>query len=121
MTTQSNARFWTWWNGGWVKLTLRPRQTITLHRGWKHEEGWSEEIDVFIHEGGAVRNEHTESGRDCDGRLDRYSDFVARLDQLQNDSAYERWSCPENEGIYTPNWHKLTSSQRDEYAELAGY
>ena len=24
----SNARFWTWWNGRWVKLTLRPGQRM---------------------------------------------------------------------------------------------
>jgi hypothetical protein len=121
MKPHSNARFWTWWNGGWVKLTLRPGQRLVLHAFRRTDEGYSEQHEEYKHEGSAVRCEQYDSGRDCDGYTEHYSEHHCRLDQLQDDSAFERWSVPENEGIYTPAWQKLSAGQRDEYAELAGY
>jgi hypothetical protein len=51
---EANARFWTWWNGGWVKLTLRPGQRLVLHAFRRTDEGYSEQHEEYKHEGSAV-------------------------------------------------------------------
>ena len=35
----ANARFWTWFIGGWVKVTLAPGQCLGWYRYARHEEG----------------------------------------------------------------------------------
>jgi hypothetical protein len=116
-----NARFWVWWNGGWVKLALEPGQQLTVHYGGRTEEGWSYTTETWTHDGEAVVVEADSEACDCDGRLDRSSIFMCPLDKLQAVSAYEDYKVPENVGIYKPQWERLSASQRDHEAEKAGY
>ena len=86
-----------------------------MHEWHPTEEGWSSQSEQYTHEGDRVVNEMCSSGRDCDGRLDQYSKWECKLDELQNDPP--RPSKP----LSTPDWTKVSASQRDQYAEAAGY
>jgi hypothetical protein len=54
-----------------------------------------------------------DGGCDCDGRLDRYSEYECHVREL--DARHL-----ENE-LYLPNWKLLEASQRDYTAEAMGY
>lgn len=66
-------------------------------------------------EDGALFYEMYSSSRDCDGPLDRHYIGFCRLWDLQ--AGYQ----DQEMGITFPEWHKVSNSQRDHYAELAGY
>ena len=127
-----NARFWTWLNDGWVKITLLPEQTLTHHTGGPTDEGYSYTTLTYEHEGDAVRCEESTAACDCDGRLDRGCESYCRLDDLrQRDMGSvdecgqwrgdEYVACPENAGIFAPSWIRADRWQRDYAAEAAGY
>jgi hypothetical protein len=110
-----NARFWVWWNDGWVKLTLMPGQTLAVGYGGPCEEGWSRYSEQWSHVGDRVEREWVSEGRDCDGRLSQYGEDFAWLSELASVGRGEF------EEMLAPRWHDSQSSQRDEFAELAGY
>lgn len=109
-----NARFWVCWRDGWVKLTLRPNQTLELHSGGPTDEGYSCTSEVYTHEGDCVRVEYSTWGRDCDGRHEWNCECVCPLDSLQADVV-------EGSAIRLPVWERERSGQRDYTAEAAGY
>lgn len=113
-----NARFWVWECGGWVKLTLRPGQSLSYAWFRTADEGWDSERVTWSHTGNAVECESDSSGADCDGRLDRSSLVSCPLAELQSDPVEA-----DNSGrsIFRPNWERVSASQRDHFAEAAGY
>lgn len=112
-----NARFWTYINGGPVKLTLEPGQAAYHHHGERTDEGWASESTQWTHEDGGVRREWTTDGRDCDGRLTRHGADFCPLDQLHDLIN----TTGEDSTIHWPDWQRESAGQRDEYAEAAGY
>ena len=126
-----NARFWNYWNGTFVKLTVRPGVPLTLHRHSQDEEGWSSEAETFRHEGDRVLCLWGTDGRDCDGRLQRSGSSACSLDQLRSHPITESWHLDElrpwhtderGRWILRPLWCPNSSPcQRDQYAEAAGY
>ena len=111
-----NARFWIVCHGSPVKLTFRPGQSLDWYHGAPHEEGWSSESHIWRFDGEYVTVYSCTDGRDCDGRLTHYNTSQCRLDAL--DARSWEWL-----GVIqgTPDWEPLDSSQRDEFAEAAGY
>lgn len=109
-----NARFWTWINGDWVKLTLMPDSSLTHYVGHRTDEGYHSETVTWEHDGDGVVMSCSTDGCDCDGRLSSESEFFCPLDRLQTEDR-------EEEGILAPEWHKKTVWQRDYEAEKAGY
>ena len=116
-----NARFWQWTRNGWVKLTLRPGETIVLLDGGPTEEGWFREAIFFEHTGDGVTREAGFEALDCDGRLDRFDDSYCPLDALSARDTFANYACAENDGIFAPAWERQAASQRDYAAEAAGY
>ena len=110
-----NARFWAWWNDGWVKITLKPGQQLSACGGGRSEEGWSQYGESWLHAGDRVERSWFTDGRDCDGRLQHYGDDYALLEDLAPANAGEF------EEMLAPRWQDSHTSQRDEFAELAGY
>jgi hypothetical protein len=109
-----NARFWVYANDSLVKLTLKPGQVLRHVEGGYTDEGysWTEtrwEYDDFDCK--LLRSKTTES-RDCDGRMDYFSEYECGLIELN----YSR----DGEEDY-PDWKVLHRSQRDYSAEAAGY
>ncbi|MDE2103991.1 MAG: hypothetical protein KGL39_42535 [Patescibacteria group bacterium] len=117
-----NARFWYWHSAGdgWVKLTLRPGQILTIRSGGPTDEGYSFSADTFEHCGDRVTVEYFTEGRDCDGRSSWHCECECPLDQLAaEDKTCE--SMPESKGIMAPAWQRVRAGQRDYAAEAMGY
>lgn len=67
-----NARFWDWVNNGWVKITLKPGQSLSHHRHSKDEEGYSyehTEWNYFVDGEDEITRNWISGGRDCDGEI----------------------------------------------------
>jgi len=117
-----NMRFWVWWNHGWVKLTLtRKRPVIKLSRGDWTEEGWSAEHEVFklAPEGKGVDCEKHTYAKDCDGPHEWHWEGFCHYTELREpieDEIFDGDSPGER-----PKWQEKSCSQRDMYAEVAGY
>lgn len=112
-----NVRFWFWWNDSAVKLTLRPGQTINFGTGGPDEEGWHYDAETIDYHGDFLTRKTYSGGTDCDGRLERESRLRCHVLGLRfypygNDNAQK---------IAFPKWEMLFASQRDQFAEAAGY
>jgi hypothetical protein len=120
MTSVPNARFWVW-HKGWVKLTLRPGQSISTYYSSRTDEGWASEEDEWEHDGEAVVRHWSEDGVDCDGRLSRSGVAFCTLANLRAVDQFGLFPEPDNWGIFRPEWEHRSSRQRDYAAEVAGY
>jgi hypothetical protein len=111
-----NARFWTWMNGGWVKITLKPEQELTHFWHGRTDEGYAEQGVTWYHDGdeGIVEQEEWSRGRDCDGRYAHETVSFAGLSQLQ--ARRSAW-----DGTLFPDWSQQREAHRDYTAEAAGY
>lgn len=111
-----NARFWIYWNGTWVKITLRPGERTTVWRGGQTEEGYEQESETyyFTEDGEQVIQELNSWGRDCDGRYERGGTVTCDVYRLRT---VTRKGCP----YPLPDWQYVDSHQRDHSAEAAGY
>ena len=123
MIETPNARFWTFQNDSYVKLTLAPGETLNWYAWARHEEGWASEAESWHHTGDGIEREITTDGRDCDGRLQGLADMFAPLNALRARSS-DIGSGPaihDGRPVRLPEWGEVRSSHIDEYAELAGY
>lgn len=118
-----NARFWTWINGGWVKLTLKPGERNRWWFGQTDSEGWFREHYSWEYKPHALADVRvvctidTES-LDCDGRYDHHTEMECNIERIRG----RKVECAESgETYYCPDWIKVGSSQRDYAAEKAGY
>lgn len=109
-----NARFWTDYKGSPVHITLRPGGSIELFEGGPSEEGYCYMRSLFTFDGTQVISEWEENSRDCDGRLERYTESRCHVARL-----HEGWIDPD--GLAFPAWERVDASQRDHSAEAAGY
>jgi hypothetical protein len=108
-----NARFWTFINGADVKLTLRKGDSLMHSVGYATDEGWKRETRIWEFNGYVVVESIDTLEKDCDGRMDHYSEYESTLEDLQ--------AGPEIDGTKFPNWEEVRSRQRDHSAEAAGY
>lgn len=115
---KKNARFWIYRNEGWVKICLVPEQSIEVRSGGPCDEGFCYRADVYRltedEYGQIVESEHHEYSRDCDGPSEYHWEGFARLDDLHIQEV-------DGETFLRPSWRKVNASQRDIYAEMAGY
>lgn len=117
----ANARFWTWHNNGWCKLTLRPLQSLTTNEGGPTDEGYSYTSTTWTHAGPFVLCEWSDQCRDCDGSFDTSGSAQCPLDALKATEC-PRDDCTEKGvPILCPDWQKISSSQFDYAAAAAGY
>lgn len=121
-TAPYHARFWEFVNDGFVKLTLKPGQTLRHSQGGRHEEGWWSRSNTWTFDGAEVVNDMLDDGTDCDGRLSHRYTGACPVEKL-----YARIQtlpyAPDmgNGAIGLPDWQKVRSGQRDYMAEAAGY
>ncbi len=125
-------RFWEYFNGGYVKITLKHGQTLSHYRGGLDDEGWSAEHCkwAFDTDGNepVLTHQWMNEGRDCDGYLKRSGISIARADRVTFVAAKD-YSKPRPEPlllwdgkpVMVPDWKKVSLGQRDEYAERMGY
>lgn len=122
------ARFWTYVNGGWVKLSLRDDQELHWDRYERADEGWGGEERTWCRYGDTVTEIITHAGTDCDGylsRTDRYACPVTSLAAVPPETVVvwaEGKLVPLGESLPArPEWERVDSVQRDLYAESMGY
>lgn len=101
--------------GDWVKITLRPGQSLSMFAGHNHEEGFTCQAETYTLEDDIVRAELTTWGRDCDGRHESRDDSWCHVVDLRD--TYPDEYAPH----YRPTWNRGAFSQRDYTAEAAGY
>ena len=111
------VRFWVYANGGAVRLTLAPGQSLEHVEGGAHAEGWYREGCQWMlsPDGLTVEREYWTDGQDCDGRLSTDGEDVTPVADLA--AGYR----DDGEGVTYPVWGSGRTSQRDEHAEAAGY
>jgi hypothetical protein len=110
-----NARFWEYMNDGWVKLTLRPEQTLRHAQGGRDEEGWRVRAEAWEYDGTSVVGVYSTDGADCDGRFQTEESYLAWVCELMGRPAEEAIPVPR------PVWRRCVVRQRDFTAEAAGY
>jgi hypothetical protein len=118
-----NARFWEYVNGSYVKITLKPEQALTWKKFTRDEEGYSLETEGWRHDGAELTYGFRFVGTDCDGRITRSGVFQCGLNDLHVDPAPKEYGFSWFRGrlIHRPKFAKVSESQSDLYAELAGY
>lgn len=117
-----NARFWVFENGGWVKLTLRPDQSLSWYSYSRHEEGYSSIGITWTHEGSRILRESVTDGRDCDGRHGYSQEDACDLDLLASVPSYTDDHDHRGWLIHRPEWREASAAAcYDEYAQVAGY
>ena len=113
-STTRNARFWISYGEAWVKITLKPGQTVAFCTGGETDEGYSCTAEEYEHTGDVVERRVTSWGRDCDGRHEYSGDDCCPLDNLRAWPSH----C---DTVLLPEWEHLDHSQRDYAAEAMGY
>lgn len=113
-----NARFWVYERGGWVKLTLRPGQSLEIYTGGPCDEGSHFESVRWVHEGSRVVCEYQTWGSDCDGRREYHSVRACKLGELKG---MDHTDPESGERLALPTWERAEEGQRDYSAEEAGY
>lgn len=125
-----NFRFWIWYRGSWVKLTLKPGQKLSYSFGSPDEEGYSWEAASYYHEEDGVREEWADGGRDCDGEIAHYGERWCPASRLSVVPAHDHGNPPgspnrhyfQSELIHRPDWERIkTTRVYDQYAQLANY
>ena len=119
-----NARFWIFLNRGYVKVTLRPNQTLAWARGGEHEEGYfSEGVEFYLDADGELTREEWSRGQDCDGPHSHGQELATTALDCQRIAATRDAPDPEcpRWPVTRPKWAERSYEQRDLYAEAAGY
>lgn len=130
---KGSVRFWFFWNGSWVKLSLKrdfeqdaedeDDNAIYLYHAEPNEEGGYDVVyETFWLRGGIVYRRRDTRSKDCDGRMETSDSWVCPINQLRSREPYsqEETYCPVS-GAMLPNWQDRFSRQRDHFAEAMGY
>ena len=73
LNTTSNVRFW--FEG--AKFTMAPNTSLSHHKSWQHDEGFSyEAFTLHASQYGVITCDLASGGTDCDGRVDNYTDLI---------------------------------------------
>lgn len=120
----TTARFWTFINGGPVKISLPIGETLQWSKCQRTDEGWGSEAYRWSFEFNEVLEEFTSDGVDCDGRLSRHCDRTCPLDRLKRRIPRKTQDEEYNQnvnGLRFPAWEGKSHGQRDYAAEAMGY
>lgn len=144
-----NIRFWAYVHNGWVKITLKPYQTLTHHYSYRHDEGRSYEAVKYTYEAKQqiVLRDWINGGTDCDGPCSQSGIDSCPVDQLHAIVVYkpplptvtgshayrnyrlmqwfDEWSTYYRDGIeydiHSPDWKSSTVRCFDKFAEDMNY
>ena len=117
----STVRFWIFSPaGGAVRLKMRPGDSLRHYWATDTDEGWSSMAQRWRFDGARVEHDDFSDGRDCDGRLQEFSEAFFWANEAE--AGYLSTDHDHAGGfIRYPNWQPLTHGQRDFTAEAAGY
>lgn len=121
------VRLWISYNDSFAKITLKDGQEVTLREGGPTDEGYCYETSVYqyFREEGKVYSSIERNAKDCDGRLDTFSDYYFDVCNCHTYHEWVGWN-EEGEDIYDDEielveWQKISSRQRDQFAAMMGY
>ena len=114
-----NMRFRVFINGGWVKLTLRPGQSLSWGRSGPDEEGYSFESVTWEAIATGVMRSSSSGGRDCDGYTEHSQSSYCPEEALWAEVVPSE-AFPEDP-VYCPRWEGKEEEVYDQYAQLDGY
>ena len=89
-------------------IALEDGESYERQYGGEHEEGYSYTGCRYERIGDIIKLEVTTRARDCDGPLDTYADMQWTIGGKVTENGY-------------PHWETIERSQRDHFAEMAGY
>ena len=79
---QTKVRFWVFWNGSWVKLTVKAGYPVVLSEYQSTDEGYdSTELTYSLVEDEVLRKQHRHA-QDCDGPLETIEHRTADSQKL---------------------------------------
>lgn len=119
-----NARFWTFYRGAWVKITLRPGQVLRCGYSQRDEEGYSYACEAWLYDGQTVYADWEWGGRDCDGPISHTGASYCKQGWLAAVPIEEPRPEDHHAGkpIYRPMWcERKPTRVHDEYAEAMNY
>lgn len=121
-----NVRFFDYFNGSFVKITLKPGQILRHYEAHDTEEGWDSNETIYQYDGDRVTCETINDGTDCDGRLTRHAtytmDGLTSREVEREQSALEyRYGVKSSDHYPVANWKEIANGQRDYTAESMGY
>jgi len=113
-----NVRFWDYvgWRNGYVKITLKPGQSLEHHGGGRTDEGycWWANTYVYDAEAGIVTYYAETESSDCDGPHSSCRELWCPVDKLAGRDPYK--NSPR-----CPLWTEGEYRQRDYFAESMNY
>jgi hypothetical protein len=112
---QKYVKFWERVNGGWVKLTLFPGDSLTHNRYARTDEGFRAETESWwvCEATGLLHNRVEGEERDCDGLCSYEHHYVVETTRAKLNYDPADPECPV--------WRREYSQNRDHTAEAAGY
>jgi len=78
----ATARFWVYYRGALVKISVAPGEILTHIDEGPTEEGWCSDISMWRHEGKKIVWVQGHKARDCDGEHNDYRVRSCPLDWL---------------------------------------
>ncbi len=121
MNKQSTkAVFWVYFDGAFHHVKLAKDEEKTFHFNRDCDEGWEAKTCTYTFDGEGVFFECWAREQDCDGRHESLETYYAPLSKLA------ALDCKDEDGeiipgMKRPEFEKEKASQRDHYAEAAGY
>ena len=110
-----NLRIWITWHCSPVKLTLKPGQFLAISYCHPTEEGfrgvWREYL--YNEKEGQIDVKLYSFERDCDGPMEHFEETSIRPNMTK--------IHPHEDGTIHPHYTSVSRSQRDHFAEAAGY
>lgn len=122
--TAHGVRFWAWVHDSPVRVKLtRARPMVSAYSWCATDEGWSSEEVAWRWwpgpNGGSVRREYHSDGRDCDGRLEHFSEDVCQVRELRaivpHDCAESLLDACERARGPRENWEALRQARESLY------
>ncbi len=110
---ERNIRFNVHMNGGVVKMTLKPGESLTHHSYEPNDEGYNAASETWSFKDGYLCLDVFTHGRDCDGRVSSTTELRCPADRVN--------AGRNGYGDPTPEWDRTSSRHRDYSAEAAGY
>lgn len=108
-----NARFLVYGQKGVVKLTLSPGQKLSHHWSNWDCEGYTYKCQTWEYQDSVIHKSVATGGRDCDGRIDYYSEYMCAVENL--------CGYVTDNGASMPMWQETETVVADQYAQMAGY
>lgn len=128
MPDPRTVRFWYLHRTHWVRITLKPGQTLRHSFTYWNGEGNTCEAVMFHYDAETRRvvMDYYETGRDCDGRSSYRWVGTCPTDDLASvpvfvEHARSTHHLHAGSHIRRPEWGTAKRAEWDEFAELSGY